>query len=197
MAKAQPRRATTDLPEFEPLVCRIDTSNAVHDDRFDEDRVKLTMTVVQGEWAHKDPPAKISAAHTLTVESRGDGTPSIYAQVVHAVHPADLTKQELYDYDSDGLKGHLVAVVGQVRETEKGRFWNPIAYRRPAPAPAAQAADDSYQYTDGRTHRWRPGMTEWEPVPATTSPPPPPPAPAAVPPPAPAAAPPPLPAVRF
>ena len=219
MAKAQPRRATTDLPEFEPLICRIDTSNAVHDDKFDEDRVKLTMTVVQGDWAHKDPPAKISCQHTLTVESRGDGTPSLYAQIVHGVHPADLSKQELYDYDSDGLKGHVVAVVGQIKESEKGRFWNPIAYRRPAQvapvaagqpaaappqsapngAPQQVSADGQWGW-DGAN--WRP-IASFAPPPAPATPPPPPSAPPApMSPSAPAASAPaagsaPAPAVRF
>jgi hypothetical protein len=195
VAKPQ-KHVPIDLPEYAPVLLRVaEPTQAVKSDRDpDKTNVHVKFEVVSEPWASRDPRVTLRIRHGLTVNPRANGSPSLWANLVNAIHPADLSKAELLDFDSDDIRpGTVVEAVGQVVENEQGRFWNVTQYRRPsatAPAPAAAPPSDGYQYTADGKHRWKPGMSAWEPVPAA---PPPPPAPASAPPPPPPPAAPPAP----
>jgi hypothetical protein len=190
--KPQSRSFSTDLPAFTPILLRIESPvEAVKDDRDpDKQLVLFRFRVLTPPWSEKDHQER--QRHGNTVNPKSDGTASLLAQLVNATQPADLSKAELLDFDLETLPGKVVEAIGQVKESDRGRFWNVVTYRRPmatttAPAPAG---DDGWQYTADRQHRWKPGMASWEPTPQAT---PPPPTPAAPPPPPPPATTPPAP----
>jgi hypothetical protein len=198
MARPQQRQFETDLPEFTPILLRIDSPVQVMKSAQDPEReqVQITFTVLTPPWSEKDPPAKVRQRHGNTVGNQADGTPSFLAQLYHAVHSADLSKSELQDQDSDDLPGKVVEAVGRVKEGEQGRFWNVVTYSRPgtriptaSPAPAVVALAPNgkpYERIENGHGLWYDGSAwHWTRLPEVAPPPPPPPAAAPPPPPPP------------
>jgi hypothetical protein len=217
MPKPQQRTFDTDLPEFQPLLLRIESPVGARLNPQDADKQDLmfTFTVLWPAYlADKDPATKVKQIHGNTVNNIGGGTERSYlAQIYHAVHPADLSMAELRDQDSDDLPGKLVEAVGKIKEAANGKFWNVMEYNRPgtripgasqsgppaggaavvAPqAPSGSLAPNGqpFERIENGHGLWFDAATQtwvWVPLPATPAPPPPPPPPAAAAPPPPPA----------
>jgi hypothetical protein len=198
MAKPQ-KHQPVDLPEFQPILLRsAGNTETVKSDRDpDKMNVSIKWEVMTEPWASRDPRTTLRVRHGLTVNPKANGSPSIWAQLVNAIHPADLTKTELMDFDSDDVKpGTVVEAVGQITENDQGRFWNIQTYRRPGvqPASAPNGVPASVLAPNGKPFErienghglWFDGTAWcWFKLPEAAPPPPPPPSPAAAPPPPP------------
>jgi hypothetical protein len=195
--KATPkdREQWATLPAMTPLPVEVIEKPKSKPSAFEDggETLDLLCEVFDGPYAHEydGKPSKLHVYVGITMGSNNQGKKSMCRQLVEAVY-GTLTDDQAYALDLEQLKGARFVLVGNYKdENAEVLRLKPIGFARyegsaAAPVTAAPAAAaDEYQYNEGRTHRWKPGMAEWEPV-VQATPPPPPPAAAAPPPPRPA-----------
>src|SRR5215813_5022267 len=145
--KPQKRTFDTDLPDWRTdpanawILLRVLSPIQAQKSQQDADKevVDITFEVLTEPWASRDPRVKTKQRTGLTVNPTGEGTAAKLAQLINATQSADLTKNELYDFDLETLPDSVVEACGEIKESEAGRFWRVKAYRRPQQRPVAAA----------------------------------------------------------
>lgn len=198
-ATPKDREEWATLPAMTPLPVEVVEKPKSKTSTFEDggEQLALLCEVFDGPFAreHDGKPSKLYIYVGITMGSNNQGKKSMCRQLVEAIY-GPLTDEQAYALDLEQLKGARFVLVGNYKDEHAEVLkLKPIGFARyegstPAASAAAPAAADEYQYNEGRTHRWKQGMAEWEPVPQAAPPPPPPAAVAPPPPPPPPAAPP-------
>lgn len=123
------------LPTHTPIPCVVLESNfmtepnpfAGEGEPADRDVVKIVLETLDPQWQK----ARIWANFTASIHERSKLRPFI-----QACHPADLSLEELKNFDTDKLVGKQVMVVGEydTQRDPESRWLRPKTFLRVAPA---------------------------------------------------------------